>query len=231
VSGTEPLVPRTATVDGEDPSIQDVVEAELRDRILQGDIEPGGRINVRQLERHFGVSHIPIREAIRRLEAEGLVVNVPRRGAVAAGVSLAELDDVYDLRRIIEPAVVRRAVARMTESDELAVLETFAALEAAEAQAPSSADFTQAHWDFHWSVLRPGSTGQIEQVLQKLWRVADRYVQLTRGVVIDVAHEQHHQLLEACLARRADEAEAILERHLHLTGDAIRRRLHQLGLE
>ena len=54
------------------------------------------------------MSHIPIREAIRRLEAEGLVVNVPKRGAVAAGVSLNELDDIYDLRRIIEPPVVER---------------------------------------------------------------------------------------------------------------------------
>jgi DNA-binding GntR family transcriptional regulator len=70
--------------------IQDVIESELRERILLGDIEPGGRINVRRLEQHFGVSHIPIREAIRRLEAEGLVVNVPKRGAVAAGVSLNE---------------------------------------------------------------------------------------------------------------------------------------------
>ena len=85
-------------------SIQDVIEAELRERILVGDIEPGGRINVRQLEQHFGVSHIPIREAIHRLEAEGLVVNVPRRGAIAAGVSLKELDEIYDLRRILEPA-------------------------------------------------------------------------------------------------------------------------------
>ena len=58
---------------------------------------------MRQLEQCFGVSHIPIREAIRRLEAEGLVVNVPKRGAVAAGVSLEEFDDIYDLRRIIEP--------------------------------------------------------------------------------------------------------------------------------
>ena len=62
---------------------------------LVGQIEPGGRINVRQLEQHFGVSHIPIREAIRRLEAEGLVVNVPKRGAVAAGVSLSHDEGVY----------------------------------------------------------------------------------------------------------------------------------------
>ena len=90
-------------------TIQDVIEAELRERILVGDIEPGGRINVRQLEQHFGVSHIPIREAIHRLEAEGLVVNVPRRGAIAAGVSLKELDEIYDLRRILEPTRRRTA--------------------------------------------------------------------------------------------------------------------------
>ena len=71
---------------------------------------PGARINVRRLEAVYGVSHIPIREAIRRLEGEGLVVNVPKRGVVAAEVSLKELDEIYDLRRIVEPHVLRRAV-------------------------------------------------------------------------------------------------------------------------
>jgi DNA-binding GntR family transcriptional regulator len=210
--------------------IQDVIEAELRERILVGEIEPGGRINVRQLEQHFGVSHIPIREAIRRLEAEGLVINVPKRGAVAAGVSLKEFDDVYDLRRIIEPAVAARAVASMDDADLGELTTAFKSLVAAE-HGSIDVQFSTAHWDFHWAVLRPGSTDEIERLLHRLWRVADRYVRLTRGVVLDVAHEQHHELYRACTDRDSTVAATTLERHLHLTGDALRSQLHHQGLE
>ncbi|MGH9136120.1 MAG: GntR family transcriptional regulator [Acidimicrobiales bacterium] len=210
--------------------IQDIIETELRERILLGQIEPGGRINVRQLEQHFGVSHIPIREAMRRLEAEGLVVNVPKRGAVAAGVSLKELDDVYDLRRIIEPRVAERAVGVLADADLAEITGAYEALVAAEHD-PSDIDFSTAHWDFHWHVLRPGSTDEIERLLHRLWRVADRYVRLTRGAAIDAAHDQHHQLYDACAGRDAAAAADILERHLHLTGDALRSQLHRQGLE
>jgi DNA-binding GntR family transcriptional regulator len=210
--------------------IQDVIESELRDRILLGEIEPGGRINVRQLEQHFGVSHIPIREAIRRLEAEGLVVNVPKRGAVAAGVSLNELDDIYDLRRIIEPPVAARAVGSMAAAELDDITVAYDRLIAAE-QGASEIEFSTAHWDFHWNVLRPGSTDEIERLLRRLWRVADRYVRLARGLVISAAHEQHHQLYAACVGHDAVVAADILQRHLHLTGDALRSQLHQQGLQ
>jgi DNA-binding GntR family transcriptional regulator len=217
-------------VAGASVPIQDVIESELRERILLGDIEPGGRINVRQLEQHFGVSHIPIREAIRRLEAEGLVVNVPKRGAVAAGVSLNELDDIYDLRRIIEPPVAARAVGAMADAELDDITAAYDRLIAAERGA-SEIEFSTAHWDFHWNVLRPGSTEEIERLLRRLWRVADRYVRLARGLVISAAHDQHDQLYAACVSHNAVAAADILQRHLHLTGDALRSQLHQQGLQ
>lgn len=211
-------------------SIQAIIETELRQRILLGQIEPGGRINVRQLEQHFGVSHIPIREAIRRLEAEGLVVSVPRRGAVAAGVSLNELDEIYDLRRIVEPPVARRSVDGMTASEFDEITVAYESLISAE-RGTSDIEFSESHWDFHWQVLGPGSTDEIERLVHRLWRVADRYVRLTRGVAIDAAHDQHHQLYDACAAGDGAAAAEILERHLHLTGDALRSQLHRQGLE
>jgi len=227
---TAPLLEPGAGAVDNPGTIQDIIEAELRERILVGDIEPGGRINVRQLEQHFGVSHIPIREAIHRLEAEGLVVNVPRRGAIAAGVSLKELDEIYDLRRILEPQVAQRAVDAMREEDLAAVTAAYEALIAAEHGA-GAIEFSTAHWEFHWQVLRPGSTNEIRRLLEKLWRVADRYVRLTRGTAVDVAHEQHHQLYDACAASDGTTAATILEAHLHLTGDALRAELHHRGME
>jgi DNA-binding GntR family transcriptional regulator len=211
--------------------IPDRIEAELRAQILRGEIRPGARINVRRLEAVYGVSHIPIREAIRRLEGEGLVVNVPQRGVVAADVSLQELDEIYDLRRIVEPQVLQRAVERASPRDVAALEDAFEELELAHGTSGTQRTFSDAHWDFHWSLLAPGATGEIERLVHKLWRVADRYVLLTKSLAVRVAAEQHLQLLEAFVARDAPAAAEILQRHLHLTGDALRMRFNQLDLD
>lgn len=211
----------------DDLLLPDRIEADLRDQIMHGRIPPGARINVRRLESVYGVSHIPIREAVRRLEGEGLVVNLPKRGVVAAEVSLRELDEVYDLRRIVEPSVIRRAVGRAGPDALARLADAFAALEQAEAGLATT-DFSDTHWNFHWGLLEPGATGEIERLVHKLWRVADRYVRITRSVAVDVAAEQHHQLHDAYRHGDGDLAAEILERHLHLTGDALRAKFDQL---
>ena len=131
-------------------------------------------------KQHFGVSHIPIREAIRRLEAEGLVVNVPKRGAVAAGVSLNELDDIYDLRRIIEPPVLRRAVGSMADAELDDITAAYDALDRRRAATPAEIEFSDRPLGLPLERARAGSTDEIERLLRRLWRVADRYVRLAR---------------------------------------------------
>src|SRR5690242_17306398 len=94
-------------------SVVDDVTVRLRRALLAGEIRPGERINVAELEKSFGVSHIPIREAVRRLETEGLIVALPQRAAVAADVDLRDLGGLYDLRRIVECEVIERSVEAM----------------------------------------------------------------------------------------------------------------------
>ena len=98
-------------------SVVDNVTLRLRGALLAGEIKPGERIKVAELEKNFGVSHIPIREAVRRLEAEGLIVALPQRAAVAAGVDLDDLAGLYDLRRIVECQVIERSVDVMTAEE------------------------------------------------------------------------------------------------------------------
>ena len=110
-------------------------------------IRPGERIRVADLERKFGVSHIPIREALRRLQSEGFVEISPRRTTIAAGVDLGDLANIYDLRRIIEVEIGRRAVSRMTKSDIEAVRRALVSFQAV-ANDPSSAEFWERHRAF-----------------------------------------------------------------------------------
>ena len=112
-------------------SVVDTVTERLRHDLLAGEIKPGERIKFAELEKRFGVSHIPIREAVRSLEAEGLIITTPQKAAVAASVDLYDLSGLYDLRRIIECDVIHRSVDSMTAEQVDAVR---AALEAHEAR-------------------------------------------------------------------------------------------------
>ncbi|MHB1065833.1 MAG: GntR family transcriptional regulator [Candidatus Nanopelagicales bacterium] len=196
------------------------ITPQIRTLILNAAIRPGERINVKGLEKRFGVSHIPIREALRQLEAEGLVTLLPQRGAIAARVSTEELEDVYDLRRIIEPVVAGRAAERATQADRDAVVAAMNRLDRLElADDPS---FFEAHWDFHWSILKPGSTPEVERVVHQLWQTSERYIRLTRGTATDEAHHQHELMTGSLASGDSKALSKYLSQHLTLTGEAIR---------
>jgi DNA-binding GntR family transcriptional regulator len=200
-----------------------IVADRLRKDILDGTIRPGERINVREHARRLNVSHIPIREAVRLLEAEGLVETKPNVGAVAAGVSLTELEDVYELRRMIEPVVAARAVKVMSD-EHLVVLRTvFEQLEGCEHGTDGiDGNVITAHRRFHWELLAPAASPLIERTLHGLWRVSDRYVWLTRGAALPIADEQHARMVDLCARRDGDALAELLNEHLHLTGNTLK---------
>jgi DNA-binding GntR family transcriptional regulator len=202
-------------------SVVDSVTDRLRRALLAGDIKPGERIKVAELEKSFGVSHIPIREAVRRLEAEGLIVAPPQRAAVAAGVDLEDLSGLYDLRRIVECEVIRRSVDSMTAEQ---VEDARSALEALEALAQDheSPRFWELHRDFHWALLEPGATGWIQRVLDQIWLASQRYVRLFVSETVVDAMRDHRELLAFCEERDGAHAAELLRRHLDRTELAVR---------
>ena len=204
-------------------STPDVVAERLRDEILDGTIAPGERINVRKLGARLEFSHIPIREALRVLEAEGLVDTRPNVGAVAAGVSLSELEEVYDLRRMIEPTVAQRAVARMSKSEIDGPRAALRHLEELEATTDGINDAViTAHRDFHWALLAPGASTVIERTIRGLWRTTERYVRLTQGAALPLADAQHREMVELCELGDGRRLAELLDEHLHLTENAVK---------
>lgn len=200
-----------------------IVADGIRVEILDGRIAPGERINVRELGRRLEVSHIPIREAVRLLEAEGFVDTRPNVGAVAAGVSLVELEEVYELRRMIEPIVAKRAAVAMSEDDIARVRQVLAELEELERQVDGiDDDIIFVHRQFHWELLAPGASPLIERTLRNLWRVSERYVRLTRGAALPVADVQHAEMAELCERRDGEALAELLNDHLHLTANTMK---------
>jgi DNA-binding GntR family transcriptional regulator len=202
-------------------SMVDNVTERLRHDLLAGAIKPGERIKVADLEKRFGVSHIPIREAVRRLESEGLIVAMPQRAAVAAGVDLEDLAGLYDLRRIIECDVIRRSANAMTD-EQVAVVEQ--ALENLEAVANEhdSPGFWELHRDFHWALLEPGASAWIQRVLDQIWLASQRYVRLFVSKTVDDAMRDHRALVDFCRDRDGAGAADLLRRHLDRTELAVR---------
>jgi DNA-binding GntR family transcriptional regulator len=205
-------------------SVVDNVTVLLRSALLAGEIKPGERIKVAELEKRFGVSHIPIREAVRRLETEGLVVALPQRTAVAAAVDLDDLAGLYDLRRIIECEVIHRSAESMTAEQVEAVRAALDALEAV-AQDHGSPRFWELHRNFHWALLEPGATAWIERVLDQIWLASQRYVRLFVSETVDDAMADHRELLGRCEQRDGRGAAELLRRHLDLTERTVRQAL------
>lgn len=202
-------------------SVVDTVTDRLRNALLAGEIKPGGRIKVAALEKTFGVSHIPIREAVRRLESEGLIIAQPQRAAVAAGVDLDDLSGLYDLRQIIECSVIRRSVSSMTDEQVEHVRLSLARLDGASEDHDSPA-FWELHTAFHWSLVEPGASAWIQRVLDQIWLASQRYVRLFVEKTVEDAMRDHHELYECCLQRDGDRAAAVLEHHLDRTESVVR---------
>lgn len=187
---------------------------------MTGAIPPGEAIRVAPLEERFEVSHIPIREALRQLEAEGLVVSMPQRGAVAASVSLDEIGEIWDLRRLLEGQVVNRATKAATDADRDVVRGAVEAMRV-EAEADiGSLPFRESHTAFHRALVAPGSTRWIQDVLDRLWQGSERYIGLFTSFFqldCDKFMREHYELVETFCRGDGDTMENLLLEHIGQT--------------
>jgi DNA-binding GntR family transcriptional regulator len=208
--------PQEQTPGGAGTTVTQRLVTALRSRILSGDLEPGSRIVVDDIRTRYNVSHIPVREALRSLEGEGLIRNVPNHGARVTELSAAEIDGLYDLRLILETALIARSCTAKNATD---IDRARAALDAMSRLDPASdpVAFQDAHRDFHAALVIPATSTVSRRALEPVWQAVQRYlvrmyqhpVVAPRGVV------EHKQIFDAWAA--GDPACVELLRH-HLDG-------------
>jgi DNA-binding GntR family transcriptional regulator len=153
-------------------SVTDQVVDTLRTAILAGRLSPGHEFSLRQIAAQLGVSFIPVREALRSLEAEGLLVIRPGRSATVAPLRPAEISDLFALRRQIEPERAGAAVARHTETSLDRLHELLSPCSDPEAQPDVHA---RAHLEFHAGLLRLDAVTIDGRVIITLIRATSRY--------------------------------------------------------
>jgi DNA-binding GntR family transcriptional regulator len=203
------------------------VEA-LRERILRGDYPDGEPLRQDALADELGVSRIPVREALRQLEAEGLVTFNPHRGAVVATLSLEQIDELFELRADIECDLLRRAIPKMTTHQigrATAVLDEFeAALRAGDA-----VRWGPLNWHFHAALYAPANRNFTMGILQKLHQHSDRYFRmqmfLARGGAR--ANAEHRAIAAAVAAKDVKGASQLMRAHILGAGRSLLELLHE----
>lgn len=196
-------------------TVAEAVTEALRARILSGDLAEGRQLRQEILAAELGVSRIPLREAFRRLESEGLVTIVPHRGAIVPALSLDEIGELFDLRAMVEPDLIRRAVRRLEEQDLLEaerILEEYIAAFARRDVVAWGTLNTQFHLALYQPAQRRRSLAFAHSLLDQTDRYARMQLLLTSGQ--SRAQEEHAALLGFCRARDAESAGALLEQHV-----------------
>ena len=159
-------------------SVVDEVTDEIARSIRSGALRPGQEFSLREIAGQLGVSFIPVREALRRLEGQGLLVTRRNRSAIVAPLDSDDLHAIYRLRRQIEPDLAAASCRALTDAD-YSRLEAFAEMFADESLGID--DIYDAHHDFHTELLRPAATAWDLRILDTLWRAAERYVRVAFG--------------------------------------------------
>jgi DNA-binding GntR family transcriptional regulator len=199
---------------------QELVLESVRRAILNGVLAPGARLRQEELADVFGTSRIPIREALRALEYEGLVTSEPHRGFTVASLEADDVEEVYDLRAVLETHAVRLALPLLTSEDldDLEVM--FAEMQAAETPDAQLATRERFYRRLFSVTGRPRLVGLIMRLRQEVARVL-------RWATIQHSNEIHAQFFDAVRVGDADRAAAHLSGHYRRVALLIRRRIKE----
>ncbi|MDQ3124344.1 MAG: GntR family transcriptional regulator [Pseudomonadota bacterium] len=200
------------------PRLQpDQVFAEARERILSGRLPADTPIRQDALALELGVSKIPLREALARLESDGLVVSHPNRGFIVRPLSRADAEDVFDLRLRIEPNACVLGSLQADGAAQEAARTAFTALDAALRN--GLADVGRRNREFHLALVRPSGRGVTIETVDRLLALSERYVRVHLGEHrrVDRASHEHETLLHAWLERRTETVRRETRAHIRAT--------------
>lgn len=196
--------------------------AELRRRILGGTLVAGTKLHQAQLAASLGMSRIPVRDAIRSLASEGLVIQQPRRSAVVAPLSMDDLAELYELRLSVEPHASALAVPNLGASDLLAMRGLLAAME----QAEDHPAWLDANDDFHAHLYRRSGRPRMIALLDQARAQTRRYTGLRLDRGQPDLDTEHRLILAAAERRDSSAVRALVQAHLYSAYSIVRDQLH-----
>jgi DNA-binding GntR family transcriptional regulator len=192
-------------------SRKDAVVTALRESILASELPAGSRLNLDEIADRIGVSRMPVREAVKQLEAEGLVTIYPHRGIEVSRLDIADIKEIFDIRIVLETRAVELAIPRLTEM-ELDSIETI--LTRMDHPGTTGKAWREQNQKFHHAINVASGSPRLVSLIEGLRANVERYVRAylaMRGY--DHPQRQHHALFAACRSRDIPKAKTILRKH------------------
>lgn len=193
------------------------VADELRSAILHGAHPPGTRLRQEELAAQYGASRVPVREALRTLESEGLVTTVANTGAWIARLSLDECVELYQVRERIEPLLLRYSMPALRDDQIDRLTELVGEME----RARDVEEFLELDRAFHLGSYAGAQTSFLGPTVERLWNTTQHYRRaFTRLLDLDgnrILHDEHHMLVTAIREQDCEEAERVLLGHIRRT--------------
>lgn len=208
---------------------------QLRDEILTGTITPASRLNTRALSERFSVGLSPVREALSRLSAEGLVSQSDNRGFAVSDVSVPELLDLTRARCWVNEIALRESIRQGGDDWEEALLLGFHRLSRTQkylaTPAQTNPAWDMAHQVFHRTLVGACGSDWMIDTCERFFLAAERYRHLARlaGVSRGEVREEHRAIMEAAMARDEAGAVALLNAHFRHTADLVQQFLESGG--
>ena len=206
-------------------TLSSAIIEQLRQAILSGRHAAGTQLRQDALAAEFDVSRIPVREALFQLEAEGLVLIVPHKGAIVSAFSIEEIDDVFDLRVLLEPRLLAQSAPRLQPDDYADLAQLDGAFASAIAQ-QDVASWGELNARFHLALYRHALQPRTLSIVTALLQSSERFtrLQMNREPALGRAQREHRRLLSLCRRGDTDRACAHLVAHI----ETVRKDLHRL---
>jgi DNA-binding GntR family transcriptional regulator len=189
----------------------------IREGIISGHFAPGVRVRQEDLAERFGSSRVPVREALRQLEYEGLVTVVANTGTWVSHLTLAECEEIYQMRERLEPLLLGMS-ARSPHDTDFVLLSDLARRITIVDDVDT---FLALDREFHWATYAGTHTAQLGELVQKLWNTTApyrrTYVARWTSDLRRIANEEHHLMLASLKEGDVEEAERILASHIRRT--------------
>ena len=208
----------TAAPDVELPgaSLADRAYVAIRDQLIMLDIRPNEPIDDDALARSLGVGRTPVREALKRLEVDRLVVSFPRRGTFATGMDITDLAHISEIRVQLEPLAARRAAERAVREVRTELADMAAEIAALDVAALDRTELMRWDLSVHRAIYRAAGNPHLDDVLVRYDNLATRIfcLFLDRLPTVDAHVEEHVELLRAIADEDADRAEELAREHV-----------------
>jgi len=201
-------------------SLPELVYKTIRSAIMNGIYKPGEMLRQEELAKSLGVSRAPLREALPKLEADGIVKLLPRRGYVVVSLEPEEIKEIFELRLLIEKHAATIATKLRTDQDVLRAKSIYEQMIALDINDPQQkAQWYALNSDFHEALLRPSGREHFMRAITSLRTAVEPYIRMEIDLTGDVeeANDEHQKMLSAFANQEVEKIQEYTEKHIKNT--------------